>query len=52
MIIGTVIRCYVTVVSIFGIYVKICDEWPYPVCFRSRISCGLPLKIEPSKQQV
>ena len=41
-----------TAVSIFDIYVKICDEWPCPACFRSRISCGYPAKIEPSKQQM
>ena len=40
IIIGTIIRHYVTVVSTFEIYVKICDEWPYPACFRSQISCG------------
>jgi len=52
MIIDTVIRCYVTVVSIFHINVRFCDERPQPACFRSRISCDWPPKIESSKQQV
>ena len=52
IIIGTIIRCCVTGVSIFDINVEICDERPHPACFRSRIYHGWPPKIEPSKQQV
>lgn len=52
MIISTVTECDVTVVSVFGIYVEICDAWRYSACFCSRRSCGWLPEIEPSKQQL